>query len=364
MTEDRSFIGQCAPFTFCSYDCGDNTVSSRTGDTLYVSYDGVDPACLEGMKFDPISAIDFCDGILCIVPPPDDRGDINLNGIANEVADAVLFTNYFIFGPSVWDPIYYENQWLATDVNDDGSTRTVADLVYLIRIITGDAEPFPRSGEGGRLSINDVVSLETRYDNGELVLISDSPVEVGGLFVRLEGAVGSLGEPRYGDDVVELTPRYRVGDDESRLLIAPMKLGAAIPAGRVELARFAVTTPNAIKIAEADAASYQGYPLAVALASGAPGIPQLFELAQNYPNPFNATTMIRLSIPCASDYTLSIYDVTGRKVRQFSGRSEPGIVQVMWDGADERGNPVASGIYLYRATAGEQHSTRKMVLVK
>jgi len=370
VTEDRNVIGQCIPITFCTFDCGDNTISSRSGDTLFLQWDIEDilpdADCLAGDKgFTPVPVIDFCDGRICIIPPPDARGDINLNGIANEVADAVLFINYFIYGNSVWDPIYYENQWLATDINDDGLTRSIADLVYLIRIITGDAEPFPESGEGGRpVHGLNVVTLETRYENDEFVLLSHSPVEMGGLFVRLTGDFDTAVSPTFGNEVASLPPRYRNTGSEMRMLYAGMELGAVIPAGTVELARFVTAGSKNIQIAEVNAATYHGVPLNVQLAASAGNLPQNYELSQNYPNPFNAGTVIQMALPNASDYRLVIYDVTGRKVREFAGHAEAGTVRINWDGLAQDDQPVASGIYFYRLTAGDFTASRKMILMK
>jgi hypothetical protein len=70
-----------------------------------------------------------------------DRGDINLNGIPNEVGDAVLFSNFFQYGLGVLDPVLYDVQIQAMDVNCDDVPATPVDLVTLIRIIMGDAQP-------------------------------------------------------------------------------------------------------------------------------------------------------------------------------------------------------------------------------
>ncbi len=94
-------------------------------------------------------------------------------------------------------------------------------------------------------------------------------------------------------------------------------------------------------------------------------IPRAYHLGQNYPNPFNPATMISYELPTESTVDLSIYNMSGQKVRALvSGRKAGGTHQVQWDGRDERGIPVASGVYLYRLDAGTFSETRKMVLAK
>jgi hypothetical protein len=369
VTEDRNVIGQCIPIQFCWYDCTDNALSSPTGDTTYLAYNIADllpgENCLSSEKpFLPLPLIDFCNGRICVIPPPDDRGDINLNGIANEIGDAVLFTNYFLYGNSVWHPIYYENQWLASDINNDGMTRSIADLVYLIRILTGDAEPIPASGEGKVLPYGDSVQLETRYEDGELIITSRSPVSMGGLFLRLSGDFSQAERPRFAGEVASMPPKYRLTDSGLRILLTSMEKGVTIPEGYLELARIPMPEAGDISISEADASTYQGQSISVDIHSARAVVPQGFELAQNYPNPFNAGTVIQFALPYASDYRITIYDVTGRKVREFSGAAEAGIMQVYWDGCDEGGRIMASGIYFYRASSGEFSDSRKMILMK
>jgi len=94
-------------------------------------------------------------------------------------------------------------------------------------------------------------------------------------------------------------------------------------------------------------------------------LPQLFSLAQNYPNPFNPQTTIRFSLTAAKHAVLNIYNVTGQKVKTiFDGQAQAGETSVVWDGRDDNGSQLASGIYLYRLTAGTETLTRKMALLK
>ncbi|HKW13682.1 MAG TPA: FlgD immunoglobulin-like domain containing protein, partial [Candidatus Krumholzibacteria bacterium] len=88
-------------------------------------------------------------------------------------------------------------------------------------------------------------------------------------------------------------------------------------------------------------------------------------LEQNFPNPFNPQTTIAFSIQKASNVHLSIYDVTGSRVRDLVDEKRvPGAYRVVWDGLNQKGNSVASGVYFYKLTAGEFTSAKKMVLLK
>ena len=91
---------------------------------------------------------------------------------------------------------------------------------------------------------------------------------------------------------------------------------------------------------------------------------------QNYPNPFNPETWFPYNLAEQAEVTVKIYDVTGALVRQLDiGLQEPGRYQhqekaAYWDGRDEFGTKVASGIYFYTFTAGDFQSTRRMVILK
>jgi len=137
------YMGQCIPLHWVWSDCNDNSLTSVTGDTVFLASDieTLLPSenCLDpGGTIEKISALEFVDGGVCITLL-DDRGDINLNGVGYEIGDAVLFSNYFAYGPAALHndgPIdYYENRVLASDINDDGTPLTVTDLVYLVKII-------------------------------------------------------------------------------------------------------------------------------------------------------------------------------------------------------------------------------------
>jgi hypothetical protein len=91
----------------------------------------------------------------------------------------------------------------------------------------------------------------------------------------------------------------------------------------------------------------------------------VFRLDQNVPNPFNPTTKIGFSLEKAGPVELIVYDVTGARVATLLREHRPaGPYVVQWDGRDDRGAPVGSGVYLYKLTAGPRVDTRKMILLK
>lgn len=90
-----------------------------------------------------------------------------------------------------------------------------------------------------------------------------------------------------------------------------------------------------------------------------------YELAQNYPNPFNPSTTIRFALPQAGELSLAIYNTAGQLVRLLAkGEYAAGRHAFVWDGRDESGQRVASGVYVYVLKAGSFVAERKLVLMK
>jgi len=90
-----------------------------------------------------------------------------------------------------------------------------------------------------------------------------------------------------------------------------------------------------------------------------------FSLAQNYPNPFNPVTTIQFGLKEAGPAEVAVYSIEGRKIATLVNEfMEAGTYQVQWDGKDQQGNPVSSGIYIYQLKAERQRMVNKMVLAK
>jgi ligand-binding sensor domain-containing protein len=100
---------------------------------------------------------------------------------------------------------------------------------------------------------------------------------------------------------------------------------------------------------------------------GSAALPKAFSLAQNVPNPFNPSTTISYSVPEGNPVhvSLKLYDIRGRQICTLVDElRDAGVYNVFWDGTDEVGRRVSSGVYFYRIQAGDFVQTRKMVLLK
>ena len=94
-------------------------------------------------------------------------------------------------------------------------------------------------------------------------------------------------------------------------------------------------------------------------------IPDVFALHQNYPNPFNPITTLRYDLPEDAKVSIMIYDLMGREVKSLVNvQQNAGFKSILWDATNDLGQPVSAGMYLYRISAGDFHSVKKMVLLK
>ncbi len=388
VANDQNLGGLFLPINFLWYDCGDNTFSDPSGSDLYldlrifnpemiliwdeeddINYPeaarpfglGAPDICTEGGgpgKPVPIRCIEFINGGICIIPAEslDVRGDVNLNGVPYEIADAVMFTNYFIYGLSVFR-INQAGQVAATDVNADGLTLSVADLVFLIRVITGDADPIPKLEPYSELLI-----LSSNYDAGVFSITTDAVSTIGAalLVYDISGDL-SLDQPHLAPDAQEMDLAYAVTDGQLRMLIYSFgtKMFAA---GANKLVEIPYQGDGELNLAHAEIVDYQGRPYTIA--GKQTQLPTGFTLNQNYPNPFNPITTISFSLPYPVDWSLRIYNITGGLVREYFGLGEAGTITVEWDGKTVDVMPVASGVYFYRLDAADFTDTKKMILLK
>jgi hypothetical protein len=385
VTNDQNVGGQFLPINFVTYECADNVVSDPSGNDLYVDskifnseniviWDednnvtypesirqrglGTPDSCIVGNgKGLPKRCVEFINGGICVIHPDsiDDRGDINLNGVSYEVADAVVFTNYFIYGLSAFTVNIF-GQIAATDVNADGITLSVADLVLLIRIIIGDVPPIPK------INPHEIdLILANSFENDAMTVTGESTNGIGGAYLVYQlDQSSSFGTPELTTSSNQMEMLYNIENNELRILIYS-RSGAGIDAGKQELVKIPFEG-NRPKISKFDFADADGRSYIASLKNF--GLPEGFELHQNYPNPFNPSTTLSFGLPTETKWELSVFNVAGGRVRQFIGLNEAGVVEILWDGKADDGNEVASGVYFYRLVAGKFVDTKKMIMLK
>jgi len=357
ISNNRTLECQYVPIRWFWVDCTDNTLSNASGSQLYVSdkvfesgnsnpvnngtgtfptYLGAQNSCLvPGPKGTPIRNIDFQNGGVCIICADsiDARGDINLNGVYIEIADVVMFTNYFVNGLGAFAG-HVDGSIAASDVNADGNPLTVADLVYAIKVVVGDFQAVPKvSAQSGKYN----------YTNGTFSVDG----ELGGAFVVVKGNV----TPELLINEVGTVMTSSFDGQNTRILVIPdvNHFGFGVNSFSGD-----VLDLNNAQIVSVELADATGNMVA------AKTIPSSYSLNQNYPNPFNPKTTISFGLPKAGDYTLTIYNVTGQVVNEFNGSSDAGTVTYEWDASNN-----ASGVYFYKLDVkGQVSLTKKAVLLK
>ncbi|HEX9750581.1 MAG TPA: FlgD immunoglobulin-like domain containing protein [candidate division Zixibacteria bacterium] len=286
-------------------------------------------------------------------------------------------------------------------------TIILAAAVLLLPAVLASAANGPVD-LGSRMSIGDVQVAAT----SELVrtvtvpIILDNKPSIAAIDLPL-----NYGQPGQGISLVEVTYASRVDyfdmkitniDDDNKNVIMGLIAMATDPntkdlangKGAIANLRFEVTDPTmsefVIRSTEMESPSHRlilvshdfssGQPeivweepefnYTVRMAGAGPLVPSSYSLVQNYPNPFNAGTVIRFNVPRsdAGDLTnvkLVVYNVLGQAVRTLVDEQyTPGSHQATWDGTNDHGTTVSSGVYFYRMQAGNFTDTKKMTLLK
>ena len=147
----------------------------------------------------------------------------------------------------------------------------------------------------------------------------------------------------------------------------PLKMLGVRPEDSIDEIRFLLNMQGSVRLADIRLVAAQPPPPATAvLERRIDAQPTSFELAQNYPNPFNGLTVIRFVLPTAQEIELALYNLAGQQVATLArGWRRAGAYALDWDGRDDMGRALASGVYLYRLEAGAgQAETRKLVLLR
>jgi hypothetical protein len=316
-----------------------------------------------GYPSQPLGAID---GVFMV----DRFGDANLDQMV-DVGDVVSLVAY------INDSISFSpRQESAADINQD-SDINVGDLVAMIDLILGRwMGPSPSTYPGPMAFVElDYQDLQPG-GSGEIRVMADLevPVAAAQLQINYDPDKVSFEVPALSERSGHFWVQHRddgtgklyvvlfnmsndpISVGEGNILSLPVTLspGAEDDFG-IELKEVALADERAALIPVGDLVSR----------------PVAFELGQNYPNPFNPSTTIKFTLPSLGDgggalpTSLKIYNVLGEVVRTLVDEPmAPGVHHEVWDGRDDQGSRVASGIYFYRLRTGDFVQTKKMVLMK
>jgi len=198
--------------------------------------------------------------------------------------------------------------------------------------------------------------VKLQYDDALLELVSASQQRES-LFVQQDG-------PRAVSLQLAAVP--------GEVVLADALQPAAVLRGDGDLARLVFrvrddSLPGTVAITSATVAGVDGaiHGILAARLEGLVPLPPTYALGPNTPNPFNPATQIAYQLPEGGQTWLCVYNVLGQRVRVLvRERQEAGYYRATWDGADEYGRPVSSGVYLCRLESGSFAQTRRMLLLK
>ncbi len=309
-----------------------------------------DTVCIEGELIDPQTPIYLCEGWNYIPYWPEDMDNLGhaLESLAGNYSH--IFTMYCIYGVASW------NELREPQNNDLVCMETCRG--YWIRMKSEDTLIYPAEPEGcfpgaaklasyftsGRVQpspmISDLYAPNSQLNAGDVISVYGSSDQLVGEACVVAG--GAYLVHAYGDVPYTKVVEGAVHGEELRFEVN----GVAASANRD------------VRWYDRDNAQLE---LTVDAASA---VPTEFALLQNYPNPFNAGTVMPFVMKNASEWTLTVYNIMGQTVRTFAGTDAAGAVRVSWNGQDENGSSVPSGVYFYRVTTPERSATRKMTLLK
>lgn len=288
---------------------------------------------------------------------------VTVTGVA--MTDSTDFVNnlYIQEKDSMWSGIWvYQDDFPMPNKGDlvritgrvaENHDYTEIDSVVSIEVITpnyGVFDPVPvqikniKNGgalaeayEGVLVEVNDVTVTnpfpDGNYNYGEFSISDDgvNSTRVGDDFLSFKGQLDSL---------------YSMGDHIEKVI------------------GFQSYSFNYYKILPRDTNDVIGH-TKVGIKGSKNNLADQYSLNQNYPNPFNRETNIQFGIGQSGEVTLTIYNLLGHKVRTLhNGRLNAGIYNMRWDGLDNNGRPISSGIYFYQLHSMNFSITRKMLFLK
>ena len=292
-------------------------------------------------------------------------GDANFDS-ETTIADVLTLVD-FILEEATPSSAAFNN----SDVNRDDELN-IADVVMVVDIITGSSTA-RSTGLGSFASIE----LIPNHSSSDLILNLSYDGALKGLEFDIEydPEIVDLGTPSLSliqDNVVSASKEIQEGvirvvfvdiegdfiiaDENDNVLKIPFNfLGDVLDESNVNITNVVVSGPKG------NVANVSSNVTSAAIKL----VPGVFALHQNYPNPFNPITEIQFDIPEATVVNISIFNLMGQKVKTLTNEQTlPGYHVVKWDGTNDKGMSVSTGMYFYTLQTGTHNAMRKMLFLK
>jgi hypothetical protein len=368
--------------TVLLFGLGNEKILPDSGNILYLalSVDSLAPfgnslldlrSAYEAISIDPndsARSLAMTDGVFAV----DRFGDVNLDKIIN-IGDIVSLVAYILGNISL-----DTRHWDAADINQDSSVN-VGDLVGVINTILGR----PINAPMERLS-KPLAYLHLDYDSlqagseGKINLWADLKTPVAGVQLKIKYDPEQLtfSAPSLTSRSTGLNILYKDDGKGNLSVLFYRFFGKPIDPGEGNILSLPVTVKpgfdkEKLQLYLKEAILSDPEAVVIPVDKGEVILPKSFNLSQNYPNPFNPNTTIRFEIGTGSgnqaavNTTLKVYNILGQVVKTLVNEPKlPGIYYQIWDGKNEQGEKVSSGLYFYQLRAGNYSETKKMVLLK
>ena len=318
----------------------------------------------ESLRFnEDTTEVDTHDGVVYIVEPVRLPGDVTGNGVVTAYDAAHILQH------TVGLLALTGDDSVAAEVSGN-DTISAYDASLVLQYVIDRISQFPVE-DGGAAK----VAYATRTVRlGELQALPDGRMCLPILIDEMDGVVAgemSLSFPGDAGDVTistsELTSGYLLASNvqDGRIRTSFAGAQSSVGPGPVLEIVFDESDAELLSSLRLERVSLNEGSIPVRITERAAETPKAYRLSQNYPNPFNPQTTISYDVAKTGAVRLSVYALTGQLVRTLvDGECPAGRYSVMWDGTDDVGRDVASGVYLCRMEAGQYSAVRKLVLVR
>lgn len=322
-------------------------------------------------------ALSLVQGDILIISPL--YGDININGFAYEIGDAITFLNYFMGQIE-----FTRRQYANSDCNRDGIQASISDLVYLIGIISGggmlSSDPYmPVASDLKNPSIlSEHRSVYSHLDNYSSFEVNiECQESLGGAYFVLE----------FDQEKIEIESVLINGSadnlnlswaaENGELMVAVYNwdgLGSPFNNGSLFTVNYSGEdqySDNLIRIVRAEFSNSSGEAVDaefdnVVSEKSSLAMPNTLGISlSSYPNPFNGPVSLNYEIPKDGNYELIVYDILGREVKTLmEGHQSYGGGIIVWDGTNNASGSVASGIYFARLRGETVSASVKLFMLR